>query len=333
MNTGYDLETVNCPICNSGDYKIYVEGAKELYNNFDEYFDVCKCSKCGHLFTNPRPTAETIKYFYPDTAGYYKPVKYEEEKSYKYEVYKGVLNRYYGYRLDAKVNAFIVMFMRLFRNNSIKVSHMPHFIQNGKLLDIGCSYGAYLKKMKSLGWNVYGTEINEKAADYAINNQGIKNIEKCFFEKSKYEDNYFDVINMNMCLEHVYDLNKTIKKTKDYLKRNGQLLISVPDITGFEAKVYKQYAYTLQVPQHLNHFSPESIRMLLEKHGYRVENIVHHSFDRDLVASAGYMKNKQLSKVLTNPFVRKTIIKAFVLFLSRIGKTSRMSIYARKICD
>jgi len=134
-----------------------------------------------------------------------------------------------------------------------------------------------------------------------------------------------------MVLEHVYNPNLTMQKIYKILKPNGQVMISVPDIYGFESLFYKQYAYGLQVPEHLHHFSPNTIRYLLNNNGFKVEKILHQNVDRDLVASAGYMKNKLLSKLLSNKFFRKTFVKVFVLFLALIGKTSRMSIYARKI--
>jgi len=135
---------------------------------------------------------------------------------------------------------------------------------------------------------------------------------------------------MNMVLEHMYYPMQIVQKVHNILKPNGQLIISVPDISGFESSFYKAYAYGLQVPEHLHHFSPKTVRLLLEENGFNVEKIVHQNFDRDLVASAGYMQNNRLSKILRNKIIRKTFVKFFVSLLAVMGKTSRMSIYARK---
>ena len=57
---------VNCPLCYSSNYQVYIEQAKELYNGMNEYFNLYKCKECGHIFTNPRPTIDTMEYFYPE---------------------------------------------------------------------------------------------------------------------------------------------------------------------------------------------------------------------------------------------------------------------------
>jgi len=327
----YNVETVNCPLCHSSRYELYIENAKELYNNLDEYFNVTKCIQCTHIFTNPRPTQDTIEYFYPNTAGYYQPPETIMKQGFPYEVYKKILNIFYGYHLESKSNFLLASIVGFLKKRQIETSHMPRYIKNGKLLDIGCSYGSYLHKLNQLGWNVYGTEINEKAIAYAKKEFNLINIENNFFENTKFEDLSFDVINLNMVLEHMYDPHITMDMISKILKDKGQLILSVPDIKGFESSVYKQYAYGLQVPEHLHHYSPKTIKTLLSKHGFIIEKIVHHNFDRDLVASAGYMQNKRLSNFLKNKFIRTSVVKIFVWFLALIGKTSRMSIYAKKL--
>ena len=71
----YELETVPCNFCGSDVYSIYIKDAKDLYNRLEGTFSVATCNRCGFKFTNPRPTIDTIVYFYPDTAGYYRPEK------------------------------------------------------------------------------------------------------------------------------------------------------------------------------------------------------------------------------------------------------------------
>lgn len=327
----YKLETVNCPLCDSSEYSIYIKKAKELYNNLDEYFDVCKCNKCRHIFTNPRPTMGTIEYFYPDDAGYYQPQKYKERSGFKYEVYKQILNTFYGYKLETTASKLLSILIYFLKKRQLEASHIPTFCTNGKLLDIGSSYGAYLKDKENIGWEVFGIELNQNAVKYAKNDLKLKNIQSDFFENTIFESNYFDAINMHMVLEHVYDPKLVIKKINEILKEEGELMISVPDISGFEAKIYRKYAYTLQVPEHLHHFSPKTITKLLEDNGFKVQKIIHQNFDRDLVVSSEYMPNKTLAKFLHNKLIKKTFVKAFVSFLALIGKTSRMNIYAKKV--
>ncbi len=54
--TDYDIERVDCVVCGSADYELYIECVRDLYNDTRNFFDVVKCSGCGFIFTNPRPT-------------------------------------------------------------------------------------------------------------------------------------------------------------------------------------------------------------------------------------------------------------------------------------
>jgi len=82
----YKLETTKCPLCGGNNCKPYITNAKELYNGTEHYFSVVKCQNCLMIFTNPRPTKDTIGFFYPDSARYYQPKTRNsssfEEKSY-----------------------------------------------------------------------------------------------------------------------------------------------------------------------------------------------------------------------------------------------------------
>lgn len=328
----YELETINCNYCGSDKYRIYIKDARELYNGLDGTFNVVECKECGFRFTNPRPTRDTIGYFYPDTAGYYKPEKPRQRSGLKQRFVNSILSNYYGYKLKRLPKFLDFPVYLLYRlKRKMDMFHIPMFVENGKLLDIGCSWGGYLYKMKSFGWDVYGLELNKKAVEFARNELGLNNIKNGFIEDISFENNFFDVINMSMVLEHLHDPLNALSKANLWLKTGGQLILSVPDISGFEARLFKDKAYTLHVPQHLNHFTPRTIRFFLGKTGFKIEKIIHQKGDTDLIKSAGYLDNKILFHVLSNKIIKKMFVRPFVKSLSFIGRTSRMTIYARKV--
>lgn len=59
------------------------------------------------------------------------------------------------------------------------------------------------------------------------------------------------------------------------LKKGGNLIIGVPNIDSFLAKLGKELWSDLDVPRHLFHFNPITIKNLLNKTGFLVENISH----------------------------------------------------------
>ena len=328
----YELEQVKCPVCDCGKYNIYMSAVEELYNKTREKFDIVKCHDCGFVFTNPRPTKETISVFYPDSAGYYQPVdailKYN--RSFKETLIRTVLAHFYNYNIKTAIPKSAAYILNKILNRKIKLAHIPNFVNDGSLLDIGCSSGLYLSRMAVYGWNVHGIELNKNASEHAKNKLGLKNIFNGSLEDYKGFDNFFDVVHMGMVLEHLHDPDKCLRLVYNLLKKNGQLIVSVPDISGFEARVYGKYAYMLHVPQHLCHFTPETVRKLMTNAGFTIKRIIHHNFDRDMVASAQYLEKKWLGKILSNICIRTFLVKPFVFGLGALGKTSRMSIYATK---
>ena len=68
------LETVNCDLCNSSDFKIIASQTDLIHKTTSKYFNVVSCNKCGLKFTNPRPTIDTIGNFYASEYNYYKKI-------------------------------------------------------------------------------------------------------------------------------------------------------------------------------------------------------------------------------------------------------------------
>ena len=265
------MKYVKCDLCGSDNYITVLRG-RDLYNNIPGEFTVVKCSTCGFIYTNPQPFDEELAYFYPDTAGYFVPTAPEPEAE------KPANSTNYG------------TLKKYFQERNLAIEGVPGFVENGKLLDVGCSYGFYLKKMKDLGWDTAGIEQNKKAAEYGTKQLGLKIFDDTFENISLSEK--FDVISMRMVLEHFHSPTQMLEKAFQLLKDDGRLIIIVPDFSGLEFRIFKEYCYALQVPTHLNHFTPATIKKLCAKCGFIIERIVHHKFDRDFVASAQYMEDK-----------------------------------------
>jgi len=331
----YDLETVSCALCGSDCYDIYYPRAKELYNGLDAYFDVVRCRECHFVYTNPRPTAATIGSFYPDSAQYYQPKKSRvatgnwSRKVWKRALQQSVLARRFGYELR-RLSPLVDFLPSLLWRRKLRLAHVPRCVPNGRLLDIGCAWGGYLWRMQELGWEVYGIELNAAAACYAREELGLVHVRSGSFADLDFPPSSFDVVHMSMVLEHLYDPADALQKINKLLRPGGQFILSVPDISGFEARFFKDKCYTLQVPQHLSHFSPETITRFLQQAGFVVEEILHQKAKKDFLQSADYLENKVLARVLKNPLVKGLVLGPLTGILAALGKTSRMSVFACK---
>lgn len=99
------------------------------------------------------------------------------------------------------------------------------------VLDVGCGCGTTLARIEWL-WehaSVSGIENDERIAKIAAGNFDVVqgDVETMDFP---YEEKAFDYIIFADILEHLRDPERTIKRLKPYLKEDGKLLCSVPNI-------------------------------------------------------------------------------------------------------
>jgi len=103
---------------------------------------------------------------------------------------------------------------------------------DNSILEIGCGEGNTLRKLKTegkathvVGIDIHETSINKakKYLDQAI----LGDIEKMKFD---FKCNHFDYIIAADVLEHLRDPQRTLKKLIGYLKPDGFIIVSVPNI-------------------------------------------------------------------------------------------------------
>jgi SAM-dependent methyltransferase len=79
----------------------------------------------------------------------------------------------------------------------------------------------------------------------------------------------FDVITCFDVLEHLYEPVKVITKVREWLKPGGVFYVQVPNIDSAEARVFGTHWHGLELPRHLFHYSPASLKFLAESSGLR----------------------------------------------------------------
>lgn len=331
-------EYVVCDLCGKDNPTVILRG-KDLYNKLPGEFKLVKCQECGFVYTNPRPYGEELSKYYPNEAGYFVPTLPKEgpaKDNKPMHVFRNkVLAAYMGY--VHLTNVGFLEKLALFPLYVIKrrlwlIDGLPRYQKKGRLLEIGCSYGSYLKEMKDLGWEVVGIEPKSEAAEFGNKELGVR-IYNGGFDDTEIDEK-FDVIAMRMALEHFPSPSRALQKARRLLKEEGQLIIIIPDFSGIEYKLFRQYCYGLHLPAHLNQFTPLIISRYCQKYGFKIDKIIHHKFDRDFVASAQYLKsegvNNYLAAIFSNKLFRRTILRVIVTLLSYLGLTSRMTVWVKK---
>ncbi len=137
---------------------------------------------------------------------------------------------------------------------------------------------------------------------------------------------------MGQVIEHVSDPKKTIKKINAIMKKGGALTLATPNIDSFAAKLFKSYWFALEVPRHLFLFSGKTLSKILKDEGFEVLNIEYDKEPKTTIRSLDYLLGGR--SVNINPISWHTlwfVLKPFSIFLSFFGKTSIMTVKARKI--
>ena len=250
-----------------------------------------ECEHCGLLFTDPRPDASVIGKYYKSEEYY----SHQQNKS-------GFIPRLY--ELVKKPNL----------NRKVKLALGQRSV--GRLLDIGCGVGDFLVAVKQRGFDVVGVEPSPDARAIAATRLGFAPLDPSAL--STLSDASFDVITMWHVLEHVDDLKTEIAELSRLLKPDGSLIIALPNFKSFDASYYQEAWAAWDVPRHLNHFSPASIRTIFGDTDLKLLDIQKLIWDAYYIS---YLSEKYLGH-------RLPLIRGFVTGLRSNAKARRSGMYS-----
>lgn len=168
-----------------------------------------------------------------------------------------------------------------YEQNNIKIiSHMKKrlyekvlkeieiYIRPSRLLDIGCAMGFSLEIAQERGWQPHGIEISKFAGNIAKEKFGDV-VKVGDIQDADFGNNYFDAITMIDLLEHVEDPLAVLSKIKGVLKKDGVLVILVPDTCSLSSRIMRAKWPHINA-EHLFYYSRKSIQQLLFKIGFDV---------------------------------------------------------------
>ncbi|MDP3888804.1 MAG: class I SAM-dependent methyltransferase [bacterium] len=140
----------------------------------------------------------------------------------------------------------------------------------GKVLDVGCGPGFFLEVAQKHGWDVFGVDILEEAITDAYRFLPPSHLYCGTFEKASFKDRFFDTIVFFEALEHMVDLEATLDKARRILKGGGLMIITVPNQKGVVSRFLGRYWFDFNRLQHLYFFGPKTLKMVLEKSGFKI---------------------------------------------------------------
>ncbi len=105
---------------------------------------------------------------------------------------------------------------------------------NGKVLDVGCGNGNISIYLGSLGYNVRGVDISEKAINNARNNNPYPHVkfDAVSAEQLSAEKSHYNAIICSEVLEHLDNPKQLLDTLYNLLEDDGVLIVTVPNGAG-----------------------------------------------------------------------------------------------------
>lgn len=185
----------------------------------------------------------------------------------------------------------------------------PAFSVPGRMLDLGCGTGWYLSEMRALGWEVHGVEISARAAELGRTRYGL-NIFPGTLRSANFPSDFFHYIRANHSFEHISCPGETLDEIRRILRRDGKVLIGVPNVDGLNARLFRQYWWYLGVPVHPFTYSALTLSHLLEQHKFVVQRVSYNSDYSGILGSAQIWLNRNNGKKSTEGLlIRNPVFK------------------------
>ncbi len=144
--------------------------------------------------------------------------------------------------------------LRLFR------AHCPR----GSVLDVGCSSGGFLYQLNQRhpgDYHILGTDVSTAPLDHAAK-MGVPIARGNFLDYPFTQQ--FDAITFWAVMEHLFEPQKFLQRAAALLKPGGLCFILVPNMSSLAVQLLgAKYRYIF--PEHLNYFTPRTLRRFVER--------------------------------------------------------------------
>ena len=244
QNKKVHLEILNCINCESTNYKeLYVSDRYGINQH------TALCYTCGLVYSNPRMTQESLKYFY--SSNLYRKI-YEASNNFEHNFYQrtGKIEKKIKLNLPNYNKYYPQLFLDFISSLNIEYK---------TVCEIGAAFGEILIFFKNVGKEVFGIEPSEKLTKIAVDNQ--INIKQGFINDLK--DKY-DLIVLKHVFEHLYNPSADLKKIRSHT--NKYLFIEVPG--NFRRLASIQNAHNF-------YFTENTLHKIVTRAGFKIISSEH----------------------------------------------------------
>lgn len=240
-------ERVDCNLCRHDDTTTYHRERLPYFDTLLNFEIVC-CRRCSLVYTNPRLKDYNAAYLkgFDETDS-----QIEDHARFKSVVFQNALSR-----------------IRNWQNTSGAPA-------GGKLLDIGCGSGHFIKAANQNSFDACGIEPTCGSAAYGIEKLNLNILNQDLFE-TQLPENHFDVITAWDVIEHLPDPQAMLRRAAKWLKPGGIMALRFPSapwqkIKGFVFhQLFNSERASFAPTIHLYFFSEKTFTLLCDRIGLEV---------------------------------------------------------------
>lgn len=327
------LESTTCLLCGSADHAPLLT-ARDPLRRVPGTFHVVECRRCGFAYLNPQVTQRALRQVAPQ--GYGPALTRPPQRSAFHggrllrSATRWGLARHLGYRhLDDGTPDPLTRLVARLRVRRLSVK-FPPFCGQGRLLDIGCWTGAFLERMREVGWTVTGIELLPEAV--ALAQEVTGNIFVGELMDAPFPDHSFDVVTAFHVVEHLPDPASALRRIVRWLAPGGIGLVEVPNFDSLGRRLFQSAWHGLDLPFHLSHFTPRTLARAVEQAGGQVIWIQHRSDRQYMTKSLELAGANSLRTLLSFSFARRGLAQGLWLACQLgFGEAIRVAIRPAKL--
>jgi 2-polyprenyl-3-methyl-5-hydroxy-6-metoxy-1,4-benzoquinol methylase len=213
--TGASSET-RCPDC-AGPAPALLRTSDLNRRVTETEFTYRRCASCGLVFLDPIP-ADLARYYTRDY----------------YAVPSGKAS------LEAQA---LVERMKV----GIVHRHMP----DGRLVEVGAGYGAFMQAASAAGYNVTGIEMDPVSCKFIASELGLPTVNTTDIDGELRRRGPWDVIALWHIIEHLEDWCATLAAAAETLAPGGVLVLAAPNPGALQFRILGRRWVHLDAPRHL----------------------------------------------------------------------------------
>ena len=239
--SGTNAVPVACALCGA---QTCVPVYRDRVRGFEQQFIIVRCAQCGLLRVASQPTPDEIARYYEN---------------------------YESHFIGARVRSPHEM-ERLARRDADEIERLLSVLRFGdrtpRVLDTGCGQGHLVAECARRGWGAWGgAEVSQRRVASLRSRIPRAQFIAGSLPELHLPQGYFDVVTMKHVLEHVAQPARALDAVRRSLRPEGMLLCEVPDVGYLRIRLRKR---PMVNQLHLWHFTPRTVRRILEQAGFRV---------------------------------------------------------------